>query len=834
MDLQATLAQLTLEEKVSLLSGADFWHTRSIPRLNIPSLRLSDGPNGVRGTKFFDGVPAACLPCGTALGATWNRELLEDAGHLIAEECKAKSAHVWLGPTVNVQRSPLGGRGFESYSEDPLLSGLLAAAIVRGVQDSGIASTIKHFVANDMEHERKAVDCVVSERALHEIYLLPFQIVVRDASPMAFMTSYNKLNGCHVSEHRNLLQQMLREEWGWRGLITSDWYGTYSTTEAVNAGLDLEMPGPTEWRGLILANSIRAGKISMKTLDARVGAVLRLVDQVSKSDIPERGPERTNDKKETSEKLRNLSAEGLVLLKNEGSTLPLDTAKTVAIIGPNAKILRFCGGGSAALRPYNSKTIYDAMLEVNTNTKYAVGCETHAQLPSLSPLLRLPGGKSGFFSFKVYLEPSEDPHRVPIDSIELDDTNILLIDYQHPKVKNDMLYATMTAELCPDESGEYLFGLTVAGTARLYIDDELLIDNFTVQKPGDSFFGSGTVEERGRLTLEAGKTYKWRVEFGSAPTSKTKQNGVTMFGPGGVRIGCTRIIDAEEEIHKAIAVAREVDQVVLCCGLSGDWESEGFDRPNMHLPGLQNRLVEEVCKVNSRAIVVLQSGTPVTTPWADQAPAILQAWYGGNKTASAIVDMLFGKSCPSGKLPLSWPKRNGDNPAFLNYRSDEGRCLCGEDIYVGYRYYEKVGCGVQWPFGFGLSYAEFQLLGQQIKHEDVDGLGETISVTVQVKNISTKFDGAEVVQLYVSPPKSGIGRPLKELKAFSKVFVRCGEIVTAKVSVSLRYATSYWSEREEAWVSQKGMYKILIGTSSDNTPLEATFETKSTFSWNGV
>jgi beta-glucosidase len=227
-------------------------------------------------------------------------------------------------------RSPLGGRGFESYSEDPLLSGLLAAAMIQSVQDAGIASTIKHFVANDMEHERKAVDCIVSERALREIYLLPFQIVVRDASPMAFMTSYNKLNGCHVSEHRGLLQKLIREEWGWDGLVTSDWYGTYSTTEAVNAGLDLEMPGPTEWRGLILTNSLRAGKISMRTIDARVSAVLQLIDRVSVSDIPERGPERTNDTEETTEKLKKLSAEGLVLLKNEKSTLPLDLAKTVS------------------------------------------------------------------------------------------------------------------------------------------------------------------------------------------------------------------------------------------------------------------------------------------------------------------------------------------------------------------------------------------------------------------------------------------------------------------------------------------------------------------------
>jgi len=434
----------------------------------------------------------------------------------------------------------------------------------------------------------------------------------------------------------------------------------------------------------------------------------------------------------------------------------------------------------------------------------------------------------------VYLEPPETLDRVPIDTLELDDTNVLLIDYQHPEVKKDLLYATMTAELCPEESGEHIFGLTVAGTALLYIDDKLLIDNSTLQTPGDSFFGSGTVEERAKIYLEAGKTYKWRVEFGSAPTSKTKQNGVTTFGPGGVRVGCNRIMDAEDEIQKAVSVARQVDQVVLCCGLSGDWESEGFDRANMDLPGLQNRLIEEICKVNSSTVVVLQSGTPVTTPWVDHVPATLQAWYGGNETASAIVDTLYGRSCPSGKLPLSWPRLNEHNPAFLNYRSDDGRCLYGEDVYVGYRYYEKVGCRVQWPFGFGLSYAQFHLDGLTIERQGSNVTSETLLVSVQVKNISTKFDGSEVVQLYIGHPTSGIGRPVKELKAFSKVFVACGETVVASMSVNLRYATSYWSEREHAWVSEKGQYKVLLGTSSDNTSLEAAFETTSTFYWNGV
>ena len=354
LDVEHVLSELTPNEKLTLLAGmspprkglasltplgTDWWHTKAIPRLKVPALRMTDGPNGVRGTRFFNGVPAACFPCGTALGATFNIELLEKAGKLMAEESKAKGAQIILGPTINMQRSPLGGRGFESFSEDPVLAGQAAAAVVRGMQAEGIAATIKHFVCNDQEHERLAVNSVISQRALREIYLKPFQIVVKESNPAAFMTAYNKVNGIHASESAFLLGAVLRGEWKWEGLVMSDWYGTYSVSEAINAGLDLEMPGPSRWRTDALTHALRSKKVLPFTLDQRVRELLKFINWTERSGVPENAPEEGRDIPETGEFLRKVAAETIVLMKNEKQVLPLSKDKTVRIqFGPSLRL----------------------------------------------------------------------------------------------------------------------------------------------------------------------------------------------------------------------------------------------------------------------------------------------------------------------------------------------------------------------------------------------------------------------------------------------------------------------------------------------------------------
>ncbi|KAH7075725.1 glycoside hydrolase superfamily [Paraphoma chrysanthemicola] len=826
------LEQLTIKEKIDLLAGIDFWHTKSIPRLNIPSIRLSDGPNGVRGTRFFNGIPAACFPCGTGLAATWDVQLLRRAGNLMGVEARHKGASVLLGPTVNMQRSPLGGRGFESFSEDPVLAGLCASAIINGIQDTGVQAAIKHFVANDQEHERMAVDSIVTERALREIYLLPFQIAVRDANPASFMTSYNKVNGTHVSEDEYILRNVLRGEWAWKGLIMSDWYGTYSTSEAINAGLDLEMPGPSRWRGQLLHHAVMSKKVKPTVIDERVRAVLECVVRATAAGITENAPEEGQDNPETAALLRNIAGQGIVLLKNEKQVLPFKKEKKVLVIGPNAKTAVFSGGGSASLRPYYAITPFDGISRKAKDVQFAVGCHAHKMLPVLGPRMVTTDGRCGV-TFRSFTRPPSDTSRKVIDTINLVDTDMYFADYYHPDITEDLWWGEVEGLYTAEETGEFQFGLAVFGTANLYVDDDLVIDNETHQRSGGTFFNVGTVEETGTKLLQAGTTYRVRVAFASGAASKIKDaDGVVSFGGGGVRIGGAKVLNADEEIIKASELAKTVDQVVLCVGLNADFEQEGHDRSHMDLPGRTDDLIKAVAVANPRTVVVVQSGTPVSMPWSKAVAGIVQAWYGGNETGNAITDILFGDVNPSGKLPLSFPIRVEDNPAYLNYRSERGRALYGEDIYIGYRYYEALKRPVSWPFGWGLSYTSFSLKNLILEHKVHEGK-ELLIATLSITNTG-KVDGSEVLQLYVTQRNPSIRRPPKELKGFTKVLVECGATRSSQIVVEKKYATSFWDEDRNQWIEEADTYDVFIGTSSVDVPLQTSFEVKKTAFWLGL
>ncbi|KAL1961090.1 hypothetical protein VTO42DRAFT_4978 [Malbranchea cinnamomea] len=828
-DVEDVLSRLNVAEKIALISGTDFWHTASVPRLGIPKIRTSDGPNGVRGTRFFNGVPAACLPCGTGLAATWNTDLIRKGGVLQGEEAIAKGASVILGPTVNMQRSPLGGRGFESYSEDPVLAGAMGAATINGIQSTGVAATIKHYVCNDQEDQRMSVNSIVTERALREIYLMPFQIAQRDAKPMAYMTGYNQVNGTHCSENQKLLQEVLRDEWGFDGLVMSDWYGTYSTTESIKAGLDLEMPGPPRVRGELVNQALGCGKLLPHHLDNRVREVLNLVKRLLPLGLPEDAEEKTRDTPETAALLREIASEGIVLLKNEGGVLPFKTEKTTAVIGPNAAYAAYSGGGSASLLPYYAVSPLEGVKNQAQHVKYELGAPGWKKLPLLSHKTKTKEGKQGLV-MTVYLDPPSVKDRKPVDEILVRSSYVLLNDYKHPKITTDLFYADFDGTFTPEETAEYEFSCSVAGTAKIFIDGELVVDNATKQAPGDSFFGTGTREEVSVIKLEKDRVYRVHVEFGALPTMTFKLPGVTAFGAGGVRLGCERKIQIHNEIDRAVALARQVDQVILCAGLNLDWESEGYDRSHMDLPPGSDDLIRAVVAANPNTAVVIQSGTPVTMPWLKEAPAILQAWYGGNETGNAIADVVFGETNPSGKLPLSFPLRNEDNPAFLNYRSENNRVLYGEDVYIGYRFYEMTKKEVAFPFGHGLSYTTFELSSLSI---DTSSSDNELIVSTKVTNTGSR-DGAQVVQVYISQQQPAINRPPKELKGFTKVFVKAGEAVTATVKISKKYATSYWDEGRDAWVSSQGKYTVLVGDSSASTPLRGEFVVEKTTWWRGL
>lgn len=407
------------------------------------------------------------------------------------------------------------------------------------------------------------------------------------------------------------------------------------------------MPGPPRWRGEALPHAVTSKKINRYVLDDRVRAVLKTIKLVSKSGVLENAPESELDRPEDRALLRRVAADSIVLLKNQRKTLPFEQTKPIAVIGPNAKFTAYCGGGSASLRPYYTITPFEGIsAQAKSEVHYRLGARGHKELPLLGKMLKTDDGKPGFM-FRSYDKPSSNPDRQQLDELHLTTSTMMLMDYKVPCIpENAIYYVDIEGTFVPEEDGAYDFGVTVEGTANLFVDGKLLIDNSTKQRQGTTFFGAATMEERGRLDLQAGKSYNIKVEFGSGPTSKLERDAIVSFGPGGLRFGGCKVFDREAEIAKAVKLASEVEQVVVFAGLNGEWESEGFDRPNMDSPPYVDELIKKVLEANDRAVIVMQSGTPVAMPWADEAHTILQAWYGGDETGNAIADVLYGEVNP--------------------------------------------------------------------------------------------------------------------------------------------------------------------------------------------
>ena len=434
-------------------------------------------------------------------------------------------------------------------------------------------------------------------------------------------------------------------------------------------------------------------------------------------------------------------------------------------------------------------------------------------------------------TMRAYNEHPSVANREATDDIVIDKTDLLLVDYYNPKLKSATWYADFDGSFVADEDCTWDLSLVVCGTAKLYVNGELLVDNETKQTPGNAFFGTGTVEEKGQLKVKKGETYNFKVQFGSSATSKLP-GALDLAGGGALRIGGCKVIDEKKEIAHAAAIAKDADQVIICAGLNADWETEGSDRDGMDLPPPMDDLIAAVAAANPKTVVVMQSGTPVHMPWVNSVAAIVQAWYGGNETGNAIADILFGDVNPSGKLSLSFPIRVQDNPAFLNFRAEGGRTIYGEDIYIGYRYYEFADRKVLFPFGHGLSYTQFEFSGLSVS--DKDG---KITVKVTVKNTG-KVKGAEVVQVYVEPKqKAKVNRPIKELKGFTKVALEAGESTEVSVEVETKYAASYWDEDRSQWCVEEGKYDVIVSNSSEvkeGKALRGSITVPETFWWKGL
>lgn len=663
------ISQMTLEEKAGLCSGLDFWHTKGIGRLGIPSLMLTDGPHGLRKQQgsadhlgLHNSVPATCFPSAAGLASSWDRELIHEVGKALGEECQAEDVAVLLGPGTNIKRSPLNGRNFEYFSEDPYLSSEMGASHINGVQSQGVGTSLKHFAANNQEHRRMSTDAIIDERTLREIYLASFEGAVTQSQPWSVMCSYNQLNGEYASESETLLTKVLREDWGFEGFVVSDWGAVNERVKALQAGLELEMPSSGGIGDAKIVAAVNSGELSMETLDK---AVERLLSFIFKR-VENRKENATFDLEQHHALARKVARESMVLLRNEDNILPLAKSGTLAIIGEFAKKPRYQGGGSSHVNPTK---LDDAFTEMQA----------------------VAGDSASFLYAQGY-------------------------------------------DLNSDEISHAL-------------------------------------------------------------------------------------------LKEAQETAQGADAAVLFLGLPDSYESEGYDRSHLLLPESHKALLEAVAEVQDNIIVVLSNGSPIEMPWLNRTKAVLEGYLGGQAFGGAVADLLFGEVSPSGKLAETFPQKLSDNPSFLNFPGEGDTVEYKEGLFVGYRYYDKKQIEPLFPFGFGLSYTQFEYSGLKLDKSSIRDT-DTVEVTVNVKNTGSRT-GKEVAQLYVSDVESSVIRPLQELKGFQKLELQPGEQREVSFTLNKR-AFAYYNVKLADWHVESGTFNIAVGSSSRDIRLSAPLTVTST------
>jgi beta-glucosidase len=806
------LRELRLEEKVSLLAGCDLWHVPGVARLGIPPLKLSDGPNGARGADTSGAVTSACFPVGTALAATWSPELVEEVGRALGEEARSKGAQVLLAPTLNLHRTPLAGRNFECFSEDPCLAARMAVAFVRGVQSRGVACTVKHFVCNDSEFERHTISSEVPERALRELYLPPFEAAVREAGAWGVMAAYNRLGGTYCSEHPELLTRILREEWGFDGFVVSDWFGTHSGAASLAAGLDLEMPGPPRHRGAALAAAVAEGSLPEAAIDTAVRRILGLLERTGRFEAPGDAAERADDRPEHRRLARRAAAESIVLLKNEEGLLPLDPARLsrLAVIGPNAGVARIHGGGSSRVAAHYAVTPLAgiaARCGGAVELLFEPGCANHRGLPPLDAALLDDAGAGGGFELEFFA--GHDGKGEPVLRRRARQLELTWLGRFSDAVDPRAFSVRCHGRLRVRQSGVHTFALTCAGRARLLLDGELLLECSGRDARGESFYGAGSREKSAQVPLEAGRELRLEVEYAN--------EGSPVLA--GLRAACLVPLP-EDALERAARAAARADAAVVVVGLHADWETEGRDRESLALPGAQAELVRRVAAANPRTVVVLNCGAPVEADWIDAVPAALVLFYPGQECGNALADVLFGDVNPSGRLPQTWPRRLADTAAHAHYPGAEGRVVYGEGLFVGYRYYDAKRVEPLFPFGHGLSYTRFTYTDLRLARSRV-APGERVEVELDVTNTGDRA-GQEVVQLYVHDVASRLARPEQELRAFAKLALEPGETKTVDFALEPR-ALSYWDPSRGGFVAEPGEFELRAGASSRDVRARVRF-----------
>jgi len=789
------LAAMTLDEKASLVQGADFWTTVPIPSIGLRAMTLSDGPAGVRGPRWDERLPSLNLPSGSALAASWDGGLAERYGVACAVEARRKGVDIVLGPTINLHRSPLGGRHFECLSEDPQLSGQIGAAYVRGLQANGVAATPKHYVANDSETDRFTVDVIVDERALREVYLAPFERTV-EAGAWAMMSAYNKVNGVTMTES-DLLETPLSAEWGFDGVVISDWTAVRSL-DAAAAAQDLAMPGPhTSWSELAVA--VRSGRIPEADLDRKVLRMLLLAERVGA--LGEHVPV-TPAAIDGVRFAREASAAGSVLLSNNG-TLPVNLAvnRRVAVIGEPARHPRTQGGGSATVIPERIVSPLDALRTAmpDAEVRFALGAEVSHALAELpltqlrNPVTREPGVRVSFAD-SAGNELFADDRR---------STTLVWFGADAPLAQSATL--SVTTIFTPETDGDIELGFAASNHARMSVAGSVVIEgrpSFEGMDLGAAFLQppvlSGLVRVRSGLPIELALEFSLggddglpldalSIAFGIAPPPR----------------------DADALIRAAADLAAESDIAIVLVGTNSEVESEGYDRTDLNLPGRQDDLVRAVLDANPNTVVVVNAGAPVILPWAKRAAAVIVGYFGGQEFGPALADILTGAVEPGGRLPTTWPAALADVPVSQVTPLD-GTLAYDEGIHVGYRAWLRSGAAPAYPFGHGLGYTDWTWTGVERDHAEL---------VVTVVNTGSR-PGKNVVQVYAERGDSEVDRPARWLVGFAVVIAEPGERVAARIAIDPRQL-AYWDEK---WVIEPGTFTLRAGASVENLPLSLAWE----------
>ena len=794
---------LTLDEKVSLLSGFNSWYTNKIEKKNIPSIKMSDGPNGVRGDSN-SGKSSACFPCAISIGSTWDLSLIKDIGVALGEEAQAKDVDVLLGPTINIHRHPLGGRHFESFSEDPFLTGKIATNYVQGVQSKNVAACLKHFVGNDTEYERHSISSNIDAQTLREIYLLPFEMGIKEGNAKVVMSAYNKLNNIFCSSHQDLLIKILKEEWGFDGYVVSDWGAALETIENANGGLDLEMPGPSNVWGKALIDAVEASEVSEKLIDDKVKRILTVAEFSNRFQKPQIKAEQAIDQPKHRLLLRKAAADGMVLLKNEGS-LPLKkNIKKLAVIGPNALEAQIIGGGSASLRPHYQIHPLEAVQERlghETEILYSKGCHTHKYLPKINE--ELMEEQEGFLV--EYFDGNQFDKNLILEERLTGSKFWVFEGFAKDVISKEErpdISVRFSCTYKPDISGLHEFEIFGIGKCRLLIDGNELIDNWTSMDPGEAFFTFGSASKKGVTNLQKGEAYKIEVQYkfeGSFPA---------------VYIGC-QAPDDVDIFQEALETASHADDVILIVGTNSDWETEGNDRADFNLPANQNKLIEAILEANQNTVVVINTGSPIHMPWEKKAKAIIQTWFAGQEFGNALVDILSGEVNPSGKLPTTFPVKIEDTPAYKNYPGKDLQMNYDEKLLVGHRWYEANSMKPLFCFGHGLSFTSFNYQNLEV----TTGSDFVVTCKFEIQNTGD-ISGLEIAQCYVGFASPLPGEPYKTLQGFIKEEIGANELKKVEIKLGPRNF-SYWSVETNTWQIREGSYQILIGSSSENILLQA-------------